>query len=219
MAYESTAPRRVFKPGTVSERTIQVRLPSGVHDFGYTVDASWVPPGGPVSDAVKDFPISANCMEPYQVLAGVGQGLAYTAYGQATVQVVVYDHQGMSTVSEVKVEAPDIFTGQVELSLSVSPDEFSAIYSGTIHNEKGLETGVYPMLVQVDSLEKDSNLGDVTAWNVVDVHVSNMDGWAKDVGGQSDVWDVITDAANNIYYTGFFYGAVDFDPGPGQVWK
>lgn len=42
-------------------------------------------------------------------------------------------------------------------------------------------------------------------------------GWARGVGGpESDLaTDVATDAAGNVYVTGFFGGTVDFDPGAG----
>ena len=41
--------------------------------------------------------------------------------------------------------------------------------------------------------------------------------WAKSMGGTSGSfgWSITTDAAGNVYTTGNFYGAVDFDPGAG----
>ncbi len=41
--------------------------------------------------------------------------------------------------------------------------------------------------------------------------------WAKQVGGPSSesAYSIGLDAQNNVYATGFFWGTVDFDPGPG----
>jgi hypothetical protein len=43
--------------------------------------------------------------------------------------------------------------------------------------------------------------------------------WAKSIGGVGDdkIWDVYTDSDGNLYVTGSFNGAVDFDPGPAVV--
>ena len=43
--------------------------------------------------------------------------------------------------------------------------------------------------------------------------------WAKQFGGpgNSSGTDIITDAAGNVYTTGFFDGTADFDPGPGVL--
>ena len=42
-------------------------------------------------------------------------------------------------------------------------------------------------------------------------------GWARQLGGtQKDVgYDVASDAAGNVYVTGYFNGTADFDPGAG----
>lgn len=55
-----------------------------------------------------------------------------------------------------------------------------------------------------------------------DVYITKSDAngnllWAKSVGGAEidNSWAIKADAAGNVYVTGFFRGAVDFDPGPG----
>lgn len=43
--------------------------------------------------------------------------------------------------------------------------------------------------------------------------------WAKEIGdvGTEEVRGVVTDASGNVYTTGYFYGTLDFDPGPGTT--
>src|SRR6185436_4706263 len=55
-----------------------------------------------------------------------------------------------------------------------------------------------------------------------DVFISKLDAsgnfvWAKQLGGTVGDWAVgiAVDASANVYTTGFFYGTLDFDPGPG----
>jgi len=55
-----------------------------------------------------------------------------------------------------------------------------------------------------------------------DIFVSKLDGngnfvWAKSLGGIGDdySWDIAVDSSGNVYTTGRFQGAADFDPGVG----
>jgi hypothetical protein len=56
-----------------------------------------------------------------------------------------------------------------------------------------------------------------------DIFISKLDAdgnfvWARQMGGDSYASgrSLVLDAANNMYFTGVFSGAVDFDPGPGS---
>jgi hypothetical protein len=58
----------------------------------------------------------------------------------------------------------------------------------------------------------------------IDIYLSKLDAagnfvWAIQFGGEGDdeVHSLATDAAGNVYLTGYFNGAVDFDPGAGMV--
>ena len=67
VAYERDEPRRMFALGTLSTRTIPLRVPDGPFEFGYAVDACWKKVDGEVTDPVADFPPDANCLEPYRL--------------------------------------------------------------------------------------------------------------------------------------------------------
>ena len=63
----------------------------------------------------------------------------------------------------------------------------------------------------------------VASGTLMDAFISKLDPagnfiWAKRIGGNMEEYsyDIITDAAGNIYLCGNFYSTTDFDPGPGQ---
>ena len=82
-------------------------------------------------------------------------------------------------------------------------------YSGTVDFDPG--SGI-------DTLTSQS-------WPSRDIFVQKLDGsgnfiWARSVGGTGTDRSnaLVLDASNNIYVTGFFEGAADFDPGPGTAY-
>jgi hypothetical protein len=211
-AYEQDQPRRMFLPGTVSTRTILVHIPDGPLEFGYAVDVSWFPADGEVTDPVNDFPAEANAMEAYKISVEVGEEPCPVGRNEE-VRVEVFDHQGLETIDSVTVEAPDLFTGEVELVYSETTAEGSFVFTGTISNEHATSKGPHPLLVRVTDTETDGNLGIVDAWQVRDVMAEI--GWARTWGGTGfdQVSCVAIDASGDLSVTGEFYDAVDFDPG------
>jgi hypothetical protein len=211
-AYEQDQPRRMFLPGTVSTRTILVHIPDGPLEFGYAVDVSWFPADGEVTDPVNDFPAEANAMEAYKISVEVGEEPCPVGRNEE-VRVEVFDHQGLETIDSVTVEAPDLFTGEVELVYSETTAEGSFVFTGTISNEHATSKGPHPLLVRVTGTETDGNLGIVDAWQVREVMAEI--GWARTWGGIGGeyVTRVAVDASGDIYVTGRFNDIVDFDPG------
>lgn len=220
IAYSEDVERHIFFPGEVKTRTMILELPSGPLKFDYAFDASWVLVDGPVTDPFTDFPPEANCMEAYKINVVTGSGLLPDAGSTVPVQVEVWDHQGVDSISSVTIESPDLFTGEVSLSFSTATGEDSFLFEGTVENELVAYIDLYPLLVRVTDTVADQNLGNVDAWQVALVKVGPKDGWARIWGPGPEItfaYDVAVDSNDNILASGYFESSVDFDPGPSVV--
>ena len=216
MAYRRDAPRRMFEAGGSEARIIRLYAPSGPIHFGYAVDACWELVEN-VIDPLTDFPPEANCLEAYRLDVTIGAGLLSSIGSSAPIQIEVYDHQGQETISSVRIEAPDLFPGELLLDFSdVSPNG-AFLFDGTLPNTLGAADGDYPLLVTATDTEADPNLGEIAAWQVSRVTVGPPKGWTRTWGGDKDDkgYGVAIDGSGNTYVTGCFRGTVDFDPGTG----
>ncbi len=226
IAYKREEPRRMFEPGSSETRTIQLQVPTGPFKFGYIVDACWVLVDGPVTDPVNDFPPDANCLEAYRVDVQAGSNLQPVAGSEQPVEVNVFDHQGLDTISVVTMEAPDLFSGVIQLEYIEDTGVDKHFFTALLPNEYGVPPGDYPLLIRVLDTENDENLGQIDAWFLTTISVGSKKGWAINWGSQSfhpnysDVaYDVACDDEGNIYVVGRYGAICDFDPGPGVVEK
>jgi len=216
LAYSEDQPRRVFLAGTSQTQTAILRLPTGPIRFGYVVDASWSPADGDVIDPLTDFPPEANSLEAYKININSVLELGPYAGSSVPIEVEIWDHQGLETISSVTIESPDLFAGEVALSFgAISPDN-TAIYTGLVKNELGAGSGEYPLLIRVADSQTDPNLGVVDAWNLQSVEVGGY-GWARTWGGSNTDfgYSVAVDGSGNVYVTGYFRDTADFDTGSG----
>lgn len=171
IAFMRDTERRHFASDQTETKKFVFQLVPGDLEFGYVVDACWTPVDGPITDPVEDFPPEANCLEAYQIYTRQGAGLTNLIGSEAPVQVELWDHRGIETISTVLLEAPDLFSGTLELSLSSTMDE-RIIFEGVLANELGVDFGNYPVLTRVIDLDEDGNLGPIDAWNVTDFKIT-----------------------------------------------
>jgi hypothetical protein len=216
LAYRTEQIRCSFSPSSnPSSVYMQLHAPTGAFKFGYAVDASWMKVDGEVKD-IKDFPLEANCPEAYQVNVKQWNVLKPEYNSNTLIYVEIYDHQGLQTIKNVHIEAPDIFTGEVTLT-NINPPPYDTkayVFKGNIYNSKLAPAGKYPMLVTVTDTQNDINLGEIKAYQVFMVHVAN--GWLDTWGGSGNSYNWLTkstiDKNGNIYVCGVNYG--DKDPSP-----
>ena len=114
IAFKRDAERRNFAPGQTETNKFVLQLVPGELEFGYIVDACWAPVDGDIG-SIDDFPPEANCLEAYQMYTRQGAGLTDEAGSYAPVQVELWDHQGIDSVSTVILEAPDLFLSLIHI--------------------------------------------------------------------------------------------------------
>ncbi len=189
VAYRKDAPRRMFEPGVAETKTFRIHAPAGPMQFGYAVDASWQL-AKDVVDPLNDFPLSANCLEPYEIIVNAGTGLMPDEGAMTGVEVRVFDHQGLQTITSASVFAPQLFDGEVSLELSANNGEPYSLFGGVIRNGGGVGMGTYPLLVRVTDEGDDPNLGPVDAWQVYPLEVRPRRGWATTWGDHGGIMNI-----------------------------
>ncbi len=220
MAFCKDNPRRMFVSGTTETVTINLNFPSVPFEFGYIVDASWIHVDE-IIDPLSDFPPEANCLEPYRLEFQMPDELTSEQGDTAEIQVEVFDHQGIDTISTVSIECPSLFDGEIFLSYSSQSGDDSWLYDGVITNANGASPDQYPVLARVISQESDFNLGEMAAFQIEDITVLTAvvyDGnliWAKRAGGTDyDYGEAITTLSDNsTVVTGFFQDSATFGEG------
>jgi hypothetical protein len=172
--------RNAFYAGETISVTYEIAMPSGPFVFGYAVDGCWAPPiTKPVIDPMTDFPISANCPEPWAITVTDIGSTPSQGGGSVELQIDVFDWQGKDSHDAPLVECPEVFDGAV-------PAVFQGDISGgsrwtaTISNSKMTAGGEYRVLVSVKDHAQDPSKPwmDLRAFQVCRVDVpgapSNM---------------------------------------------
>ncbi len=215
--------RNAFYAGDAITRTYEIKFPQGQKFvFGYAVDASWAPPiNVPVLDPMEDFPISANCPEPWKIdVLDLPSHVVLTPDGGSVAfEFDIYDYQGSTSLFEPTVECPELFDG-VKTAQWVSDEVGYSTWRVGLENEKAAPPGNYEFLVVVEDHENTTSPSylDLTAYRMHDIEVVEG-GWARSWGGSEldSAWSTAVDVSGNIYVTGQFKSAVDFDPGDGVL--
>jgi formylglycine-generating enzyme required for sulfatase activity len=172
IAFRIDEPRRYFPSWAAETREVRLRLPDGPIKLGYAVDACWMPPlKTPVTDPITDFPLTANCPEPYQVWATQGMGLKPEPGSSCKVTVRTLDWQDPVEVSQVVLEAPDLYSGEIEATFSTVQEE-AVVWEVQVPNSLGAEAGKYPCLITAWDSDEDPELGSVKAYQVFTLNVT-----------------------------------------------
>jgi len=163
--------RRPFFTSDAITKTYSLQLPAGVFQFGYVVDGCWeIPDVNPPQNVPEDFPVEANCPEPYRLSVSVDDAISVSG-GIATCDIQVYDWQGTSTISTVSLECPDLFEGTKDAFLDQNFGTIS-FWMLQFENELDAPEGFYPALVRVDDVNEDPLLGPVSAYWITSVEVN-----------------------------------------------
>jgi hypothetical protein len=199
----------------------QLSLPEPPNEwvFGYAVDASWVPPTNtPVIDPMTDFPLEANCPEPWKIRANIVTNHLFGTAGTAVLNIDVFDRGGADTHYPPRLECPELFDGEVEASLIDENPEY-ARYEVTITNEKQAIAGEYRCLISAEDKENDPGVKpwmDLSAYQVYTITPSSGKLlWAKRAGDASidSGYAVTTLSDNSTIVTGGFLGQAEFGEG------
>jgi len=162
-------PERRFAHGTFHERQIIIALPdSGPLEFGYVVDACWLPP----SIVEPDVPsLSPHCNEAWGLAATVSGPINGHPGAFAEVTIEFHDWQDNGMKAIVTIEAPDLAASPVpaELISSAQPVKFTC----RISNELDAPAGVYPALVRVRDALNDPSTDNLAAFQVIEMAVTD----------------------------------------------
>ena len=171
--------RNAFYGADVLTRSYDIDMPDGPLVFGYAVDACWVAPlKSPVTDPMIDFPLKANCPEPWKVEVAdepIGAGLNEQG-GQAKLKIKVYDRQGKDSHGMPIIECPELwngFVGATWVSDGMDPDAYS-YYEATVSNANLTGAGGYKCLVSVEDNQNATapEWLDLTAYQVRNLEVA-----------------------------------------------
>jgi len=147
--------RNCFYAGDVITTTFEIDMPDVEFIFGYAVDGCWATPTvKPVTDPITQFPIEANCPEPWKIeITEDPPGGELSLIGGTLMMIIdVYDRQGKDSHLAPVVECPEIFDGTVTATHVSSGPGYSR-WEAEIKNDLVAGLGDYLCLVSVEDNE------------------------------------------------------------------
>ncbi|MFH1676311.1 MAG: hypothetical protein ABIC40_04725, partial [bacterium] len=171
---------RLFYPDSTVTNTYEIGLPkNSVFSFAYSVDASWnLPMTWPVINPVTDFDISASSREAYQISMEVTDNQLTRQEGHADIIFDIFDHQFYESISTIAIEAPDLFTGRMDIdpaSAAIVNGDMARYYV-TIDNKDGhakTAEGGSDIMIVVEDLANSIVGEDVKAYNIFTIPVTD----------------------------------------------
>ncbi len=110
--FSDGSPRRMFKTSDQMTRTYHIKPPDGggPFEFGYVVSACWAMPDNmPVTNPETDFPVIANCEDPYEISVVQLQPFDYDVGNQPLFKVRVKHRLGEWTYAATMI-VPELST-------------------------------------------------------------------------------------------------------------
>jgi hypothetical protein len=104
--------RRLFKTTDFMSRTFHIKPPAGggAFEFGYVVSACWAHPTiTPVTNPETDFPVWANCEDPWGMGIEQLQPINYSVIGKPLFKVTI-KHRSHDIVDPVRILVPSLST-------------------------------------------------------------------------------------------------------------
>jgi hypothetical protein len=199
LAFSQDKPRRMFLPGTQETRQMLLHVPTGPFKFGYAVDACWTPPlKKPVVDPESDFPITANCTEPYMISITVGESLDEWSGSSTQICVDIFSHHDpdsdFNIFDDYGWNGPTFDSTSFTETITPGGNLRTSWY---IHNTYSTKPGDYPLFLYYKGYSYvDPNFYAVPAWQVTKVTVNPMgehppvvlaDAYPKNEGVSNDI--------------------------------
>ena len=106
--------RRMFKTTDFMSRTFHIKPPAGggAFEFGYVVSACWFQPTvTPVTNPETDFPIEANCEDPWQMTIQQLEPINYGVAGQPLFKARI-KHRPLEGVTSARILVPTLSTSE-----------------------------------------------------------------------------------------------------------
>lgn len=167
-------PEYRFKSGSSHEREFVLNLPAKKIEFGFAVDACWLPPG---FVNVLDPSASNHCNEGIDIVTEVSGPIPPASNSFALVKITFRDWQSDGYKAKVSLEMPDLADAPFKPDWKVGINPVSFFFR--VRNMKNAPSGNYKCLVCIrDQLNNPSNDA-LTAFMIIDVKVGSVLGQTK----------------------------------------
>ncbi|MFH1676196.1 MAG: hypothetical protein ABIC40_04145, partial [bacterium] len=173
---EDVGGRRAFYPGSSITKKYEIAVkPDYPLHFGYAVDACWEAPLDESPDGPEDFPITANCPEPFRLDVNQVENTLTSEGGSVVLEIYAFDHQGVDGLTDCSAEAPGLTENVIIVTNFEKIDDHVAKYVVEIPNELGsADIDGEDVLISVNHDEPDANLGLIPAWHYLVVSVADV---------------------------------------------
>jgi len=195
---EDEGGRRAFFPGDTVTRTYQIVAPkNGPLHLGYAIDTSREPPIVNPPRSLDDFPISANCLEPFRIDVSETDNSLTSRTGAVTLELIAHDHQDPAGILSCTAEAPGLTDDLIVDDTPEAYGENSVRFELQLPNETGsADTPGEEVLFRILHEDSDPNIGPIPGWafKLVDVEFMPEAPEIESIVPDKGIHDTIVDA-------------------------